>query len=159
MRVGVLDLQSCTGWQARGRMALPLQSLARTGTIRLEWEPEMCRVAIQEFEPAVESVPDARHWVTTKLEVWGVSAQGAVAELLVTELMSNAIKHGAGRPIVSVSLAKDSIEVGVTDAGGGDCPTRRHIPLDTGRTPLRRARVVGGCRSSTPWPPAGVQRI
>lgn len=75
----------------------------------------MCRVATREFEASPRSVPDARHWVAGRLGHWDVPGVSDVAQLLVTELMSNAVRHGSGRPLVSVSVAESCIEVGVTD--------------------------------------------
>ena len=77
----------------------------------------MCRVAIREFEATTASVPRARHWVAEKLTRWSVTEASEAAQLLVTELMSNAVRHGSGRPVVSVSVAESSVEVGVSDTG------------------------------------------
>ncbi len=49
---------------------------------------------------------------------WGVGSRGWVddAELLVAELVGNAVRHGGSRPTLSVDRRGDSITLSVTDA-------------------------------------------
>ena len=81
----------------------------------------MCRFAVQEFPSAAESVSRARHWVATTLTQWAISGSD-IAELLTTELMSNAVRHGRGEPTVSVAVERGAVEVGVRDFS--DVPPR-----------------------------------
>ncbi|WP_217251275.1 ATP-binding protein [Streptomyces sp. AC602_WCS936] len=74
-----------------------------------------------------------RDGVRDQLDRWGTGALGPDAELVVTELLSNALRHG--RPPVRVALTVlcaphglPSVRVEVTDAGAA---------FDTGRVRAR----------------------
>ncbi|MEU7643386.1 ATP-binding protein [Streptomyces huasconensis] len=64
-----------------------------------------------------ESVPLARSLVRSSLSAWGLDYWAGVAELVVSELATNAVKHGAGRWItVRVTRSRDDrVRVSVTD--------------------------------------------
>ncbi|MCW2598810.1 MAG: putative two-component sensor histidine kinase protein [Frankiales bacterium] len=67
------------------------------------------------FEPTVFAAPAARRFVTEALHGWGRHAVLDATELVVSEMVTNAIRHG-GRPFrVSVSVLADAVRVSVTD--------------------------------------------
>jgi hypothetical protein len=53
-----------------------------------------------------------------------------VLRLLSSELVANALWHGAGDPLLDVQVEDDLVTVGVTDYGGGEpaIPTDRRWP-------------------------------
>jgi len=64
-------------------------------------------------------VARARQVVGSALAAWGLDAERTAIELAVSELVSNAITHGAGDVRVSVDLAGDHVHLEVCDQGGG----------------------------------------
>ena len=54
-----------------------------------------------------------------ELGAWGVDGETAVFELMVSELVTNAIVHGRGDVDVTVSLTGDEIRMEVIDQGRG----------------------------------------
>ncbi|WP_185949805.1 ATP-binding protein [Microbispora sp. KK1-11] len=70
------------------------------------------------------SVTEARRFITASLGAWPVVES---AELIVSELATNAVRHTAsarfgGRFIVSIQAEPDQIWIGVTDEGGPGVP-------------------------------------
>lgn len=53
------------------------------------------------------------------------------ARLLVSELATNAVRHGRGRIVLAIRATGRGLHVSVTDDGGGGRPTRR-TPGDDG---------------------------
>ena len=74
--------------------------------------------ASQTFAPEAESVMRARHMVWQLLESWStdrrISVDPGVAGLLVSELVTNAIKH-AGTPVEVAVRSAGVVRVEVTD--------------------------------------------
>ncbi len=58
----------------------------------------------------------------TELRAWGLGSDTGVFELAVSELVTNAIVHGAGAVDVTVSLAGDRVRMEVVDEGDGVGP-------------------------------------
>ena len=79
-------------------------------------------------------VRQAREQARTALSEWGLSEHAELAELIVSELATNAIKHGDGPVQVRVSYARGDLRVDVHDDGAGR-PARRPVTPDdeTGR--------------------------
>ena len=67
-------------------------------------------------EPA--SVGAVRHWLHALLTAWSCS-QVDDAELLASELVTNAVVHGEGPVTVRVWPGADGLRVEVSDHGGG----------------------------------------
>ncbi|GLX10681.1 ATP-binding protein [Microbispora sp. NBRC 16548] len=70
------------------------------------------------------SVTEARRFITAALGTWPVVES---AELIVSELATNAVRHTAsarfgGRFIVSIQAERDQVWLGVTDEGGPGVP-------------------------------------
>jgi anti-sigma regulatory factor (Ser/Thr protein kinase) len=62
------------------------------------------------------SVPQARRLVRTQLAGWGLAEHSDVAELLASELLTNALHHGWGQPILALSLQGGTLRCEVRDA-------------------------------------------
>ncbi len=71
--------------------------------------------ASQWFEPTPFATPVARRFVTETLLGWGHHALVDATELVVTELVTNAVRHGRRRFEVAVSLEADAVRIAVTD--------------------------------------------
>ncbi|MEV4457022.1 ATP-binding protein [Microbispora sp. NPDC049633] len=70
------------------------------------------------------SVTEARRFITASLGAWPVVEP---AELIVSELATNAVRHTAsarfgGKFIVSLQAEPDQVWLGVTDEGGPEVP-------------------------------------
>ena len=75
----------------------------------------------------LSSVPDARHWLGGRCAHAGLPAPTrAVAELLVTELVGNAVVHGSGPVGVTLEITGGALTVGVRDSHPGR-PVLRHV--------------------------------
>ena len=114
------------------------------------------------FPAYAVSVPTARGFVTELLDGWPGRLQETAA-LLVSELATNAVRHGSGQDFdISVRLGPgdDQLWVGVTDRGPG-LPSARQPPVTdehgrglqlvgllASRWGVRRAR---GSRTKTVW--------
>ncbi|GAA2284088.1 hypothetical protein GCM10010149_31800 [Nonomuraea roseoviolacea subsp. roseoviolacea] len=75
-----------------------------------------CRVASWRFPARPDQVGRARRLVRRKLAAWGHSAQSEIAELLVSELVSNAMEHAYGPVGVSLSEEDGLLRVEVEDS-------------------------------------------
>lgn len=73
-------------------------------------------------EPA--EVGRAREWARNALPRWGLDEHAGLVELIVSELVTNAIRHGDGPVRVCVSYACGDLRVEVHDDGPGR-PVRR----------------------------------
>jgi anti-sigma regulatory factor (Ser/Thr protein kinase) len=71
------------------------------------------------FPREEDSVGAARHWVATALEEAHVATKVcADAVLIVSELVTNALRHGLGDVVVRCGLRDDGgVDVAVTDSG------------------------------------------
>jgi anti-sigma regulatory factor (Ser/Thr protein kinase) len=65
--------------------------------------------------PDSSSVPAARHLVQQKLAEWGCDGTGGDAELLVTEVVTNAVRHGWGKPILTLVVQNGTMHLKVED--------------------------------------------
>jgi Histidine kinase-like ATPase domain len=76
------------------------------------------RVAMRTPEPATRSVATARAFTLRTLERWGVVARGADAAAVVTELLTNALRH-ALPPLAEDSVTAPTwpIRLGLADPG------------------------------------------
>jgi len=84
-------------------------------------------------EPAVIRLPgrrpvharDARRRVRVMLAAWGLGEQASLGELVVSELVSNAVCHGETPIWMRLSAAGGELRVEVHDGGAGR-PVRKH---------------------------------
>lgn len=73
-----------------------------------------------EYDPRPSAIREARAEVRRQLEGWGLAGQDDVldtAELLVSELATNALLHSASRFRVTLSAAHGILRCEVQDAG------------------------------------------
>jgi anti-sigma regulatory factor (Ser/Thr protein kinase) len=61
------------------------------------------------------SLAEARRFLTDALASWGWQPTHGDMELVVTELVSNAVRHGSGPITVHLQLRGRCLRVGVTD--------------------------------------------
>lgn len=86
------------------------------------------------FPPAPASVPEARRFVGSVLGQWGLTAAYEAAEMLVSEVVTNAVLHARTAFTVAVSRVGDAVRVSVSD-GSPAIPQQRTYGPDatTGR--------------------------
>ena len=71
----------------------------------------------------------ARELARKALAAWGVGEQAELAELVVTELTTNALRHGTGPIDISLSYSGSAVRTEVHDHGPGR-PVRRQTTAD-----------------------------
>jgi signal transduction histidine kinase len=94
------------------------------------------------FEPAVTRLPgrnpvharDARRRARVLMAAWGLGEHASVGELVVSELVTNAVCHGEAPIWMRLSADGSGLRVEVHDGGAGR-PVRKHpgIEDDCGR--------------------------
>lgn len=75
------------------------------------------RHRVETFERSSREIARARRFVVGALADWGCDADTAGFELMVSELVSNALTHGAGAISVQVSLDGAQMRLEVSDDG------------------------------------------
>ena len=83
----------------------------------------MCRVATIALADDTRAPARARAWTESWLGAWEIDDEG-VTTLLVSELVTNAVRHTRATSTLTLAVADGTIEVGVTDSGS----FRRVIP-------------------------------
>jgi anti-sigma regulatory factor (Ser/Thr protein kinase) len=83
----------------------------------------------------VHAAGEARTFVAATLRRWGLGeAHTGDVLLAVSELVSNAVQHGSGRPRLQLSLVEGRLEIRVRDDGVRRAQRRAHDLLaDRGR--------------------------
>lgn len=99
----------------------------------------MCRVVSQELEPALGAVAEARRAVREALGRWDLLTLLPDTELLVSELVTNALLHAGTQTALTVAVAEGTLEVGVTDLA-----SRSPLPRDLAEAPSEDWRAEGG---------------
>ncbi|MFJ5272929.1 SpoIIE family protein phosphatase [Streptomyces sp. NPDC088358] len=85
------------------------------------------QVASWRFPPEASSVADCRHRVRGQLERWGLDSHAFTAEMVVSELVTNVIRHATGT--ATVRLIRDqSLTLEVSD-GATTAPHLRHARI------------------------------
>jgi anti-sigma regulatory factor (Ser/Thr protein kinase) len=72
-----------------------------------------------ELRPAPESAAAARAFVERTLREWGCRELIDDARVVVTELVSNVVRHAGTDIQVDLELHRDRIRIGVADRAGG----------------------------------------
>lgn len=91
----------------------------------------MCRVIDRELRRAPSAAAQARALVADALTRWRLEPLVADAQLLVSELVTNAVLHARGDVTVSLAVAEGTAEVGVTDRSVR-LPRRRQVTWRAG---------------------------
>jgi anti-sigma regulatory factor (Ser/Thr protein kinase) len=87
--------------------------------------------AMAVFDRRVESAADARMWLTSFLHERDVDEPTVMdAALIVSELVTNALRHGEGATVLRAALSATEVQVSVTDSGDGE---PRMLPPDPDR--------------------------
>ena len=80
------------------------------------------------FSPMLTAPRSARDWMRPKLDRWEVAPVADTAELLMTELVANVVRH-VGEPMtVRMTRGAEMIRVEVDDTGSR-LPERREVDL------------------------------
>lgn len=89
------------------------------------WTRRGERSATLDFDASVHSPANTREFVGRMARGWGLGDVGSLAELLVSEIVTNAIEHGGSGGVVSIEALPAGIRVEVTDHSGR-LPELRH---------------------------------
>ena len=102
---------------------------------------------------------EARHWTTGELVRLGIPSPGLRddVELVVSELVSNAVQHGVAPIVVTLSYENSALMVSVADTGGPpyafearpDHPTASH---GRGLAIVATIAIAWGIRALVPGP-------
>ncbi len=99
------------------------------------------------FDRRVESASEARTWLGSFLNERDVDdATAGDAALVVSELITNALRHGAGPTVLRAALTATVVQLSVTDSGDGE---PRMLPPEPGRVGGLGLVVVD--RLTTEW--------
>lgn len=103
----------------------------------------MCRVVSQELAPDLSAVSQARRAVRAVLDRWELTPLMPDTELLVSELVTNALVHARSDTALTLAVADGILEVGVTDKAPGvpAPPADETNPAEGGRG-LRLVELV-----------------
>ncbi len=82
----------------------------------------MCRLAEAEFAADATAPKAARDWIVEQLENWELTDLRDAAELLISEIVTNAIRHAGSVPTVTAAVSDGVVEVGVTDRDPAHAP-------------------------------------
>ncbi|MFD3942544.1 ATP-binding protein [Streptomyces sp. NPDC058579] len=75
------------------------------------------------------AVPEVRHALRSMLRTWGGPGASDVAELLTSELVTNALIHTDHGAVVTATVVPDSLRVEVRDfVSGLPAPPEPHVP-------------------------------
>ena len=77
----------------------------------------MCRVRTVDVGDDPQAVATARRVTAAQLDRWELDELRADAELLVSELVTNAVLHSSGDVSLTLAVADGMLEVGVADPG------------------------------------------
>jgi anti-sigma regulatory factor (Ser/Thr protein kinase) len=77
------------------------------------------------FSPEVTAPAAARRFVADVLTRWGCAAMVDNAELLVSELVTNSVRHAATEGTLVISRNGRGVRIEATDAGPGEPGVRR----------------------------------
>jgi anti-sigma regulatory factor (Ser/Thr protein kinase) len=88
----------------------------------------------RDFDLDIMAPAAVRHFVRDQLVEWELQSLVDVAELLVSEVVTNSIRHALAGGWVSVARGDGRVRVEVTDTGGGIPTPRQAEPHEpTGR--------------------------
>jgi len=87
---------------------------------------------VHQFEPDQRAPGGARRFIRSTLQGWGFDTLSETAELLVSEVVTNAVGHASSGGEVVITDAGPAIRVEVSDTGGGEVRQRSAQPDDVG---------------------------
>lgn len=110
------------------------------------------RVATWRLRGGMESVAEARSWVRSRLTGWQVGGLAELAELLASELVTNALRHASGPIELSALLLDDVVTLAVRDAETPLPRLRKAVDSDEGGRGLQLVSLLAarwGARPTT----------
>ncbi|MER6605774.1 ATP-binding protein [Streptomyces sp. NPDC000927] len=90
------------------------------------------RQYLEKYPPTKASATQARHDASLVLLTWHLEPLIESAELIVTELVANAIQHGEGPIEFSITRIEDGVKLAVADRSPNSPDPRPADPLDEG---------------------------
>ena len=93
---------------------------------------EAGRVASWRLTGGVESVGAARAWAVQRFVEWGHESLADLAELLVSEMVTNALRHASGPIELTILLLDEIITIAVEDSAAPLPRLRRVTDVDEG---------------------------
>ena len=90
------------------------------------------RVATWALGEGWDRVSGARRWVRERFETWGLGEQADLAELLVSELATNSLRHGTGPVELRVLLLDEVVTIAARDGAAPLPRLRRAADTDEG---------------------------
>lgn len=123
------DAQRCEATALSQNAELPM----RFGTVPRGYEPGMELRLPVEFDPG--SVSLTRHAIKRQLQAWNITEQIDDLQLVVSELVTNAIRYGSGPIELTLTINPTSLRVAVADTNAEDLPASRTATMNefTGR--------------------------
>ena len=110
------------------------------------------RVATWHLSGGVEEVAGARAWVRRQLADWDLDAVGELAELLVSELVTNALRHASRPTTVAVLLLDEIVTLAVSDADTPLPRLRKVSDADEGGRGLQLVSMLAARWGARPTP-------
>lgn len=102
------------------------------------WNLRERRSARMEFEASFASPRRTRAFVGSTARGWGLGDVGSLAELLVSEVVTNAVEHGTSGGTVEIMALPAGLRVEVTDRSAG-LPELQH---PTAQEPTGRGLAI-----------------
>lgn len=106
----------------------------------------MCRVAKATLPVDARSPRQARRFVAGMAQAWELDGLGEPLTLLASELVTNAVRYGAGPVRVALVVAEDTVEVAVHDSATAERDPRAAILVAPSRTGVVAALDADGGR-------------
>lgn len=106
------------------------------------------RQLVEAIDRDPREVARARHLVSDVLRTWDVGADVPVVELLVSELVSNAMAHGQGAIQLCLDADRTRLRLEVHDDGGGSSAPRVVDGRELGGWGLRFVDELADCWGS-----------
>jgi serine phosphatase RsbU (regulator of sigma subunit)/anti-sigma regulatory factor (Ser/Thr protein kinase) len=110
------------------------------------------RVATWHLSGGVEEVAAARAWVRRQLAAWDVGAVGELAELMVSELVTNALCHASRPTTVTALLLDEVVTLAVSDADTPLPRLRQVSDADEGGRGLQLVAMLAARWGARPTP-------
>lgn len=126
------------------------------GAITTTWKDDPAvelRTALRNDPGEVER---ARNLVGASMRRWGMPEDGGVAALLVSELVTNALRYGAQPMRMVARHTGDNLRVEVHDARGGEPPRLRRAAPDS--TTGRGMMIVDALAARWGWSEFGGEK-
>ncbi|MEU4225920.1 ATP-binding protein [Nonomuraea sp. NPDC026600] len=119
-----------------------------TGSGQMAGEP----LASWWLSPSMSTVPRVRRLTRARLAAWGLDEQVEVAELLVSEIVTNALRHAPGPYRLTLSVTDGLLRGEVEDAGNAPLHVHHARPGDEQGRGLYMIDLLACCWGSESTP-------